>query len=137
MAISNSITQTGVTTGTLGSAAGRTIFTNGVLPGFIASLMFTYSATATAGNRQPEIQIKDSSSNIVWRNICSTNVTASQGGQFACASGIATSNLPAVIFTISLALPAYLPPSGTITVFDVANIDVNDTISAGQIVIQY
>lgn len=134
--VNNNIFQGATTTGTLGSATGRTLFTNGPLPGNISSIQIVITTTATVGNRLFIFQIKDSSGNQIWRASANGNTVASTAQQFGAGAGVPAQNTGGALET-TLPNFSYLPPNGTVVILDGANIDPNDSVTVGQIVVQY
>jgi hypothetical protein len=134
--VNNNITQTSVSTGILGTASGRTIFTNNVLPGNLVSIYAIVNTTATAGSRLFVYNIKDSSGNIVWQSSAPSTTPASTAQKLLGGSSINSQNV-AGLFITSFTVPSFVPPNGTVSMQDLNNIDVNDNISIGQIVVQY
>lgn len=96
----------------------------------ITSILFTYVATATGGNRVAVVQIKDSSGNILWSAAASANITGGQTARIALGGGVPSANVatPNHMF-MPLADQLTVPGNSTVTLFDNANVDVADTVA--------
>lgn len=119
---------------TLGAASGRVFNFNPAGWALLVSISALYTATATVNNRVPVFDIKDAAGNIIWRGTQGGNVTAGQAVRFLLGPGLLTAAIPAPLVT-NIAIPdgMAIPPGGTLTVFDNANVDVNDTIGGAVI----
>jgi hypothetical protein len=134
--VNNNVIQTATVSGTLGVSTGKVIYTNTVIPGNISSINLVITSTATAGSRLYAFNIFDGSGNLVWRAPATSTTPASTGQRMEAGAGVNGQNLGGVFLT-SLPASAYFPPNGTLVLQDLNNIDVNDSIAAGQIVVQY
>lgn len=123
-----------VASAALGGASGRAIVLGNAGWALLLSMAFLYTATASVGNRVLVCDIKDASGNILYRGTLGTNVTASQTPRLIYGAGLTTTGV-ATPLTQTFALPdgMSVPPLSTITIFDNANIDANDTV-AGAII---
>lgn len=131
------INQVALTSGTLGSAAGRVLFTNSAQNIKVTSIFFTLTATATVGNRTFVLVGKDSAGNILWREPESFAVTAGTSFNYNAQVGTPTTGVANTV-SFNLGNPTYLPISGTITLLDQSNIDVADAVGAGgQIIYEF
>jgi hypothetical protein len=124
-----------VASGALGVAAGR-VSTFGLTGwALLLSMAFLYTASATVGSRVIVLDVKDGAGNILFRGTLGTAVTAGQAVRLILGAGLATTGITAPL-TQTLALPDgfSIPAGSTVTIFDNANIDVNDTV-AGAVVL--
>lgn len=124
--------QSAIASAILGAAGGRNVSINNSANALIDAITFIYTPTATVGNRIPTIQLRDPSGNILWQAAASANVVASNAVRFCAGAGVSAAAI-AVPLMQYLPLPSELavPQFSTVQIFDGANIDVNDTVSAG------
>lgn len=112
----------------LGSAAGIAVPLNNQSSAQVNAVFISYVATATVGNRNPTLTFKDSLGNILWQTAHVTSITASQTPKIMTGPGIVNASFTTPLM-LMLELPSNftLPKFASLTVFDAANIDVNDT----------
>lgn len=126
--------QTQIASAILGAAAGRNIGINNSANALVDAIVFIYTPTATVGNRIPTIQIRDAANNILWQCAASANVVATNPVRICAGAGVAAAAIATPLMQY-LPLPSELavPQFASVQIFDGANIDVNDTVSAGMI----
>lgn len=97
----------------------------------LVSILATYVASATVGNRIIVVQAKDASGNVLWSVTQGTAVTAGQTVLVGLGGGVPASN-QAVPLHQFMPIPDgfTVPANGTITIFDNANISATDTVAA-------
>jgi hypothetical protein len=131
--IGNPVEQV-VASGALGAAGGRVIPLNNQGWVLLTSVSLLYSASATAGNRQVALDLKDAAGNILFRGASGTAITTTQVVRINM-GGITSSTVTApAVQNISTPTGMSLPPLSTLTVVDTANVDTTDTV-AGAIVV--
>src|SRR5215469_4147839 len=126
----------------LGVAAGRTIsLGNGAQWALLLSLVLTYVVSATAGNRIVILTIKDAAGNIVWQNWNNgaVNITAGAAAKLIAPVWQSNSSGGGGVPQDAYFLPDQMaiPPNSTLTVQDLANIDVNDTVQLNSAALSY
>jgi len=123
-----------VSSGTLGGASGRNITYPDSLTGFsiITSIGILYTATATAGSRQPILLIKDQSGNAIWEIVYSTAITASQVVHLHAAAGATFQSVtgPPLAQYAPIPIEMPLPAFFTVSILDNNNVDPNDSVAA-------
>jgi hypothetical protein len=125
-----------VPAGILGTAGGRVLSLNNPVWVCVSSIRLTLVTTATVGNRQVMVFFNDAASVTFFRAAASAVQAASTSNAYSLGSGIPTSTVGS---NQSIAIPSglMLPPLSNITIADSANIDVNDNISGGVIILGY
>lgn len=121
----------------LGGAAGRSMSLGGAANQWVllVSILATYVASATVGNRVPVIQIKDSAGNILWQTSQGGNLTAGQTARLAAAGGVPAAAVTApVMQTMPLPDGFSVPANATIVIFDNGNIDTTDTVAVNAVI---
>ncbi|HEX8835441.1 MAG TPA: hypothetical protein VF748_00765 [Candidatus Acidoferrum sp.] len=114
----------------LGVSSGRVIPLNNQQWVLITSVVIVYVPTATVGNRVPVFDFTDASNVGIFRAVQGGSVTASSNTRFAMGAGIPTAVVTSPpVTTIALPDGLSLPPGSRLTVFDNANIDVNDSVT--------
>ncbi|HZP77523.1 MAG TPA: hypothetical protein VFB45_15370 [Pseudolabrys sp.] len=122
----------------LGVTAGRAMSLGGAANQWVlvASMLFTYVASATAGSRVPVVQIKDPSGNILWSASMSTTAAANTTTRIALGGSVplTAAATPATLFA-PIPDGFSCPANSTVTVFDNADIDhAADTIAMNAVV---
>lgn len=130
----NTLNRVGLTLGTLGTAAGITLFTTN-LQVKIASIRINITTTATAGNRNLVLVGKDSIS-ALWRTMSTTAQVAGTQYLINAAAGY-PNQVTTTIILMPLSNSAYLLPGGSLVLSDLANIDVLDNVTDGNILFEY
>lgn len=124
--------------GVLGSAAGIKIplLNNGIAK-FIGG-SFILTTTATAGNRALRLQFSDAVGNALQQAASANSIVAAIVAQYTIGETepnalIGTAVAP--ITTLGMAVPQqmFLPPLSSVTIFDLANIDIADTITVANL----
>lgn len=124
-----------VASAALGAAAGRVIALNNAGWQQLLSVSLLYTASGTAGNRQVALDVKDSAGNILFRAASGTALTVTQAARINIGCGLSTASITApLVQNISLPDGMAIPPNGTLTVVDTANVDTADTV-AGAVVV--
>ena len=110
----------------LAQAAGQSFpLGNGNSPAALSTLLITWIASATVGNRIPIVQIKNSAGVVLWQ-VVGAAITAGQTVILAIGSGVPPSTVASPLMQF-LTLPFDFPTpiNATIQIFDNANIDSN------------
>ncbi|HEX8838730.1 MAG TPA: hypothetical protein VF748_17440 [Candidatus Acidoferrum sp.] len=121
----------------LGSAAGRTFQINNNGWAILLPTVLTYVASATAGTRNPVLQLLDAANNLLWHTMSSAASTITAGTT----TRLFFAGLTQVIAPAGGGLMVYqlpdgmsLPPNSKLIVFDGSNIDVNDTLQLNSLI---
>jgi hypothetical protein len=91
----------------------------------VASIVATWVASAGAGSRTVQVQVKDSAGNILLRLPAAAAITAGQTATLTGVNGASITNFagPPIIMTFPIPADMPVPAGGSITVVDTANID--------------
>lgn len=117
----------------LGAAAGRAMALGGDSNQWVVlvSLLLTYVASATAGNRVIVVQVKDSAGDILWSVTQGTSVTAGTTVRIGLGGGVPASNQTTPVQQFMPIPDGFtVPANASIVVFDNANVDTTDTVAA-------
>lgn len=127
----NTLPITG-TTGTLGTAAGLTIYVNGPAPAYLNSAIVSITTSATVGNRSFSYAVRDASGNNLWIAPSAVTVAASATANIEAGSGVSVAGI-----MNSLPVPCFIPPNGSVAIFDTGNISTADNVTASRLVVQF
>ena len=94
----------------------------------VLNVLFTWTTTATVGNRSVVVKGSDAAGNVLWYSTSNVALTASQAGTFSYQAAVSESISLGTIWTLSLPPFAVIPPGGSISVYDVNAIDAADTL---------
>jgi hypothetical protein len=96
----------------------------------IVGAVFTYVASATAGNRTVAVRLLDPSGNIMMTTFATTAITANQTSTLILMTGQTYLNISAPVAQI-LPWPVEMPaiPLSSLRVLDTANISATDTVA--------
>jgi hypothetical protein len=99
-------------------------------------MFIAYVATATIGNRLPQVRLLDALGNILMQTAATTAITASQTPKLIVMAGLAYLSQAAPLSQI-LPWPVGMPVpfNCSVQILDGANIDVNDTVAANIVLI--
>jgi hypothetical protein len=111
---------------TLGGAAGRTYQLPNEAPAMIGCTHVVLVTTATAGNRALVLRFMDATGNVLFESQ-SVNVAASLTSRQNWGAGMVSG--VAGIYVLNGMPDMSVPPNAQVNLFDVNNIDANDTIA--------